>query len=106
MKLGIIISTNEIEAIWNAFRLANFSKKEGDVVKVFLTAKAVDYEDASSEKFPAKNEAEKFLSSGGIILACTTCIKSRNRQGDALCPLSNMRELHNIIKESDKVVCY
>ena len=106
MKLGIVISTNDIEAVWNAFRLANFSRKEGDDVKVFLVGKAVDYEQASTEKFPAKSEAEKLAASGGAILACGTCLKQRNKQGDALCPLSTMKDLYTIIKESDKVVCF
>lgn len=51
MKLGIMISTSDIEATWNAFRLANFSKKEGVEVNVFLVGKAVDYEEKSTEKF-------------------------------------------------------
>ena len=33
------------------FRLANFSLKEGDQVKVFLLASGVEYESLNSEKF-------------------------------------------------------
>jgi uncharacterized protein involved in oxidation of intracellular sulfur len=106
MKLGIVISTSDIEAAWNAFRLANFSRKEGDDVKVFLVGKAVEYEEKSTEQFPARKEAEKFASAGGAILACGTCLKLRNRQGDALCPLSSMKDLYIMVKESDKVVCF
>ena len=106
MKLGIVISTGDIEAIWNAFRLANFSKKEGDDVKVFLVGKGVDYEEKSTEHFPAMKEAEKFASAGGIILACGTCLKLRNKEGDNLCPLSTMKDLYMLVKESDKVVCF
>ncbi|MBI5047123.1 DsrE family protein [Candidatus Micrarchaeota archaeon] len=106
MKLGIVISTSDIEAAWNAFRLAIFSKKEGDEVTVFLVGKAVDYEDKSTEHFPAKNEAEKFASAGGAILACGTCLKLRNKTGDNLCPISSLRDLYALVKESDKVVCF
>ncbi len=106
MKLGIVISTEDIEAIWNAFRLANFSKKEGDEVKVFLVGKAVEYEEKNTERFPAKNEAEKFVSGGGSILACGTCLKLRNRQGDNLCPISSLKDLYALIKESDKIVSF
>lgn len=106
MKLGIVISTNDVEAVWNAFRLANFSRKEGDDVRVFLVGKAVDYEEASTEKFPAKSEAEKLVSAGGIILACGTCLKLRNKQGSAICPLSTLKDLYALVKESDKVVCF
>lgn len=106
MKLGVVISTSDIEAVWNAFRLANFSKKEGDDVKVFLMGKGVDYEEKSTERFPAKKEAEKLVSAGGAILACGTCLKLRNKEGDNLCPSSSMKDLYTIVKESDKVVCF
>lgn len=106
MKLGIVISTNDAEAVWNAFRLANFSRKEGDEVKIFLIGKAVEYGTAGTGKFPAKAEAEKLIAAGGAILACGTCLKMRNSQGDALCPLSTLKDLYAILKESDKIVCF
>ncbi|MEK6982093.1 MAG: DsrE family protein [Candidatus Micrarchaeota archaeon] len=106
MKLGVVISSEDIESIWNAFRLANFSKKEGDDVSVFLVGKAVDYEEKSTDHFPAKSEAERFVSSGGAILACGTCLKLRNKSGDNLCPMSSISELYALVKDSDKVVCF
>ncbi len=106
MKMGIVISTGDIEAVWNAFRLANFSKKEGDEVKVFLVGKAVEYEEKSIEHFSAKKEAEKFALAGGIILACGTCLKLRNKEGDNLCPISSLKDLYVLVKESDKIVCF
>ena len=106
MKLGIVISTDDIEAIWNAFRLANFSKNEGDDVKVFLVGKAVEYEEKGTKHFPAKGEAEKFVSVGGIILACGTCLKLRNKPGDNVCPISSLKDLYALVKESDKIVCF
>ncbi|PJE75618.1 sulfur reduction protein DsrE, partial [Candidatus Uhrbacteria bacterium CG10_big_fil_rev_8_21_14_0_10_48_11] len=36
MKIGIIISQTNPETVWNVFRLANFSLKQGDEVKIFL----------------------------------------------------------------------
>jgi hypothetical protein len=30
MKLGVVISTNDAETVWNAFRLANFSRGKGE----------------------------------------------------------------------------
>lgn len=106
MKLGIVISTDNAEAIWNAFRLANFSKKEGDEVRVFLVGAAVEYEKSQQVKFPSKSEAEKFVSSGGIVLACGTCLKAREQESTNLCPMSNLKELYTVVKESDKVVCF
>ena len=42
MKLAMVISQTSPELVFNAFRLANFSRKEGDEVKVFLLAEGVE----------------------------------------------------------------
>ena len=42
MKLGIVIYSNDPETVWNAFRFGNFSRKQGDEVKIFLLAKGVE----------------------------------------------------------------
>jgi uncharacterized protein involved in oxidation of intracellular sulfur len=39
MKLGIVISTNDPEEVWNAFRFANVALKKNRTVKVFLVNK-------------------------------------------------------------------
>ncbi|MFH1785460.1 MAG: DsrE family protein [Candidatus Micrarchaeota archaeon] len=106
MKLGVVISTNDAETVWNAFRIANFSKKEGDAVKVFLVGMSVEYEKYSETKFPSKEEAQKFIMAGGEILACGTCMKSRNQSYVPLCPIASLKDLYAIIKESDKVVSF
>ncbi|MEW5996610.1 MAG: DsrE family protein [Candidatus Micrarchaeota archaeon] len=106
MKLGIVISTNDTEAVWNAFRLANFSKKEGNEVKVFLVGKAVEYEKNADGKFDCVGEAKRFVEAGGQVLACGTCIKARNQESTNLCPISSLKDLHEIIKESDRVVSF
>jgi uncharacterized protein involved in oxidation of intracellular sulfur len=97
MKLGIVISTDDAETVWNAFRLGNFSRKEGTETKVFLIGKGVEYVKASSEKFNCIAEAGKFLAGGGSILACGTCIKTRHQEGTNLCPISSMKDLYEIM---------
>ena len=44
MKLGIIIYSTDAEVVFNAFRLANFSLKEKDEVRLFLLSSGVEYE--------------------------------------------------------------
>lgn len=39
MKLGIVIYSDEVETVWNAFRLGVFALKKGDSVQVFLLRK-------------------------------------------------------------------
>ncbi|OGW83282.1 MAG: sulfur reduction protein DsrE [Omnitrophica bacterium RIFCSPHIGHO2_02_FULL_51_18] len=106
MKIGVVISTNDAETCWNALRFANFSLGQKDEVRIFLMGKGVEYQEVSIEKFNTIGQAEKFLQSGGKIYACGTCIKSRNQESSEMCPISTMKELYEIIKESDKVVTF
>jgi len=106
MKQGIIISNNDAETCWNALRYANFALSQKDEVKVFLTGKGVEYQNISLEKFNTVEQADKFLKSGGKILACGTCIKSRNQEGSEMWPISTIKDMYEIIKESDKVVTF
>ena len=106
MKIGVIISSNDAETCWNAIRYANFALGQKDDVKIFLTGKGVEYQSISTEKFNTLEQAEKFLQAGGKILACGTCIKFRNQQDSEMCPISTMKDMNEIIKESEKVVTF
>ena len=106
MRMGVIISSNDAETCWNALRYANFCLGQEDQVKVFLTGKGVEYQKISTEKFNTIEQVDKFLKSGGKILACGTCIKFRNRKGTEMCPINTMKDMYDIIKESDKVVTF
>lgn len=106
MKLALVISQTNPELVFNAFRLANFSRKEGDKVKVFLLAEGVELDRIDDPKFDARGQAENFLQAGGQILACGTCLKIRNSSGTELCPLSTMKDLHALIREADRVVTF
>lgn len=106
MKLGIIIYANEAETVWNALRFANFSLKQGDAVKIFLIAKGVEYETLDSEKFNIKKQAKSFIENNGKIYACGTCLKIRESTGSEICPISTMRDLYELVKESDKVISF
>lgn len=107
MKLAIILSTNNAEKNWNAFRLGNLALKNGDNVSIFLIGEGVEYLKFSNEKFDIQKHVDAFLESGkGEILACETCMVLRNQKGDKTCPVSGMKELYNLIKESDKIVTF
>ena len=107
MKIAIIISSTNSETNWNAFRLANFCLQQGDEVKVFLIGEGVDYEKTSNEKFNIKAQVSTFMESKQAqIMACGTCIKSRNPDESVTCPLNTMKDLYEIIKESDKVITF
>jgi uncharacterized protein involved in oxidation of intracellular sulfur len=106
MKIGIIISINDAETCWNALRYANFATNQKDEVKVFFMGKGVEYQKISTDKFNTLEEADKFLKSGGRIYACGTCIKSRGQEGSEACPISTMKDMYEIIEESDKLVTF
>jgi uncharacterized protein involved in oxidation of intracellular sulfur len=78
--------------------------KEGDKVKVFLLAKGVEAEKLNNDKFKITEQMQIFVDGGGEIFACGTCLKIRNSEGTELCPLSTMKDLYEIIRDSDKVI--
>lgn len=106
MNLGIVITSNNPETVWNAFRLANFSIKEGDKTCVFLMANGVEAESLTSEKFDITNQMESFISNNGELYACGTCITYRNKNSSELCPISSMADLYEIIDNSDKLISF
>ncbi|MCU0606993.1 MAG: DsrE family protein [Candidatus Edwardsbacteria bacterium] len=104
MKLGIIVYSQDPEAVWNAFRLGVYALGQGDTVKVFLLANGVDCQSLDGESFKITEQMQQLVDKGGVILACGTCLKMRQKDGSDLCPLSSMKDLHEIIKESDKII--
>jgi len=106
MKIGIIISSNDAETCWNALRYANFAIGQKDEVKVFFMGKGVEYQKISTDKFNAREQADKFLKGGGKIYACGTCIKSREQEVSQMCPISTMKDMYDIVRDSDKVVTF
>lgn len=106
MKLGIIIETKEYEKSWNAFRFAVTAKKAGHDVKVFLMGEAVECENLTHEKFDVAGQLNAFAAAGGEILACGTCLKSRQLEGSDVCPISTMLDCLNLVEWADKVVTF
>ena len=106
MKIGVIISSNDAETCWNALRYTNFCLGQKDAVEVFFMGKGVEYQKISVDKFNTVDQAEKFIQAGGKVYACGTCIKSREQEESEMCPLSTMKDMYEIVKESDRVVTF
>lgn len=106
MKLGVVISTNESETIFNAMRLANHAANKGDDVAVFLINGGVELDQIESTKFNVREQSETFMAAGGRIMACGTCLKLRNSEGSEICPLSTMNDLYQLLLDSDRVVSF
>src|SRR5665647_960986 len=106
MKIGIILETKELEKAWNAFRFAVTAKKQGNEVKVFLMGEAVECEGLTHEKYKVDEQLKVFVSIGGEILVCGTCLKSRKLSVTEVCPISNMTDCVNMVVWADKVVTF
>ncbi len=106
MKLGIIISSNDPETAWSALRFGVFSIKQGDTVKVFLVSKGVEIEGLDTEQFKVTEQMTALIKGGGKIYACGTCLRLRQLSGSEACLLSGMKDMHDIVKESDRVVTF
>ena len=106
MKLGLVLSTNDPETCWNVFRLGAIARGEGHNVKTFLVNRGVEIEGIKSEKFDVMGMCGKYMDAGGEMLACTTCLRFRHKEGSAACPLSSQKELLKMVEESDKVLTF
>lgn len=80
MKIGIVLSTNDPEEVWNSFRFGNVALKENHLVRVFLVNKGVETKDIKNEKFPVREQLQLFVENKGEILACGTCMKARQKE--------------------------
>jgi len=106
MKIGVVIASNDAETCWNALRYANFCLGQKDEVKIFFMGKGVEYQKISIDKFNTIEETEKLMQLGGKIYACGSCMKSREQKSSDMCPISTMKDMYDIVKESDKVVTF
>ncbi|MDO8640943.1 MAG: DsrE family protein [Nitrosarchaeum sp.] len=105
MKIGIIISQTDSETVWNALRFANTAILEDHQVKIFLLGKGVEIESIENDKFNVKEQLDRIKQLGGQMLACGTCIKTRNMQFE-VCPISTMKDMLKLVIESDKVLTF
>ncbi|HLA85753.1 MAG TPA: DsrE family protein [Thermoguttaceae bacterium] len=106
MKLGLILSSNDPETVFNAMRLANYSVAQGDTATVFLLGKGVELDQIGTDKFDVRGQAESLLAAGGRIAACGTCLRLRAKEESEVCPLSTMKDLYELIAKSDRVVSF
>ncbi len=73
---------------------------------MFLLAKGVESESLETEKFKVTEQIQSFINNGGKILACGTCLRIRQSEGSETCPVSTMKDLYEVIRESDKIITF
>jgi uncharacterized protein involved in oxidation of intracellular sulfur len=106
LKIGIVLSTNDPEEVWNTFRFGNVALEKGHTVRVFLVNKGVETEDIKSERFPVKEQLQSFLDNKGELLACGTCMKNRQKEESNFCPIATMNDMLDIVEWSDRLLTF
>jgi len=105
-SIGMVIYSNDVETVWNALRLANFSKNQGDTVHIFLLGKGVEVDKLVEENKDLKEQADSFLEKGGTILGCGTCLRSRKNDQPQVCKFSSLKDLYQMIRENKIVLTF
>ncbi len=105
-SIGMVIYSNDVETVWNAFRLANYSKTQGDTVRIFLLGKGVEVDNLVKENKDLKEQVDSFLEKGGSILGCGTCLQSRNNKAPTVCKFSSLKDLYQLIRETKIVLTF
>ncbi|OGK10757.1 hypothetical protein A2767_06235 [Candidatus Roizmanbacteria bacterium RIFCSPHIGHO2_01_FULL_35_10] len=107
MKLTIILTSKDPETNWNAFRLANLALGKGDEVQIFLLGEGVEYDAIHQEQFDIQKQVASFQKSQTAkILACSTCMKIRNKDNSPTCPSGGIEDLYFLVRNSDKVLTF
>jgi uncharacterized protein involved in oxidation of intracellular sulfur len=105
-SIGMVIYSNDVETVWNAFRLANHSVKQGDTVQVFLLAKGVEVDNLVKENKDLEEQVDAFLEKGGQIQGCGTCLQSRKMAEPQVCTFSSLADLYAVIRKNKIVLTF
>jgi uncharacterized protein involved in oxidation of intracellular sulfur len=106
MILCIILDSKELDNAWNALRFAVTSVNIGHQTKVFLMGEAVECEGLTHEKYNVDEQLNNFIKAGGELLACGTCLKSRQLEDESTCPISTMIDCVEMVEWADKTVTF
>ncbi len=106
MKIGIVLNTKDEEKAYNAFRFGNHALKKSHKVSIFLLGEGVEAEEIEGKKFNVKEQIESFMDNKGLILACGSCLKIRQKGESNVCPISTMEDLMKLVENSDKILTF
>lgn len=77
MKIGVIITTNDMEKAWNTFRYMNAALGMGHEVTAFLMNSGVECEFMDHEFFNLSDQVDQFIAHNGKLYSCGTCLQFR-----------------------------
>ena len=105
MKIGIVVYSKDSEVVWNAFRFAN-AVPISDEVRIFLIAKGVECESLDTDTFNVTGQIKTFVESGGKVFICGTCLEIRQQKAPEAFAVATLKELYEIVEQSDKVITF
>lgn len=105
-SIGIVIYSNDTETVWNALRFANYSKNQGDTVNIFLLGKGVELDNLVKTDTNIKEQTDTFISNGGNIQGCGTCLESRKNNTPQVCKFSSMNDLYILIRKNKIIMTF
>lgn len=111
MKFAIVISSNDPETVWNAFRFSITSLVYENDVTIFLLGKGVETPTLSTLRFDVTEQVQLFIENGGTMIGCGVCCETRKDTMPTLvedlgCELGSMQQLYAIVNEADKVLTF
>ncbi len=111
MKVLVVISSNDAETAWNAFRFAVTSLIYENEVTVFLIGKGVEAISVSTLQYDINEQIELFKHNGGNMIGCGVCCETRKDEmpflEDSLnCDLGSMQQLYELSATADKVLSF
>jgi len=77
-----------------------------DEVKIFLLGKGVEFESLDRDVFQITEQLQTFINNGGKIFACGTCLEIRGLEPSEIYSVATLKDIHEIVKESDKIVTF
>lgn len=111
MKISVIISSNDAETVWNAFRFSTTSLIYENDVSIFLLGKGVEATSVSTSSYNVEEQMELFRENGGKLIGCGVCCESRKENMPGLeqslqCEMASMQNLYALAVEADKVLTF
>ncbi len=106
MRYLLVINTSETETVWNAFRFGSAALSRGHEVSAFLLGSAVEVERIGDDRFDVQKLLLRFDELGGVALSCGTCLRIRQMEAGAVCPMSTMDDLVRLTEEADRVLTF
>lgn len=107
MKVTVIITSNDIEKIWNAIRLMNTFLAQDHQVNAFLMNAGVEAEFIDHQLFDIQKNWQLFFERGGKLTSCGTCLDFRNLTDKVKkSTIGNLLDCVNLVESADKVLTF